>query len=440
LDMTEAVKGSQAWAHEAYFDIFQETSSGDFGIQPICPIGVEKPPLFRCHTYILDKTPGFIGKVRQFGKALPRNVDNKELAPTKEFFKMMGYTGLMENVEFCSFARPLEESNLQAMANPIYAHYDDPMRPGFTTGRLISGTSGAIRRRDPYFLSERYEVDCDCEVLAEIIRYCYQGHSAFLFVRPRADAEKEVLKDKMLKLCFKAELLSVDALFEQCLEWFGTKSFKLIGEKNFADAFFHLQHFESQCTEIYSRRRLHETISGDMLSTRKQFRTITRDHRWASLPVDFVKDTLRYDGMPINSEMEILNLIERWNAAADKPKSMIVELLACFRPDAETRDHLQAWLRGQGWLDQNGNPTLQTEELGAVLQLLDPKVAQKSKPRHNLSGREAEEAAEQAVIDAELDAQKAAVDARGTAQRALVPVSKKEKSSSVRWRSRFHTL
>jgi len=403
----------QAIAHEAFFDIFQETSSGDFGIQPAVPDGVEKGPLFRCHTYILQMTPGFIGKVRQFGKPLPRAVDNSKLCPVKEYFKMMGYTGLTEDVEFCSFARPIEESALTQQGNSLMKKHADPIAPGFTTAMLLSGTTGAIRRRDPYFLSERYEVDCDCEVLAEILRFCYQGHSAFLYLRPRTATEKEVLKDKMLRLCMKAELFSVDQLFEQVLEWFDNSCFKMVDERNFADAFFHLQHFESQCTEAHSRKRLLETVTGDMLATRKQFRCITRDPRWASLPVDFVASTLKFDGMPISSELEVLNLIERWNAAADKPKEMVIRLLQCFRPDAESADHLRNWLSGQGWLDPYGEPVSSMPELMAVMKLMDPKFYTRLKPRHNLAGKDAEEAENQAILDAAADAQKAAVDARG---------------------------
>merc|ERR1719440_910434 len=359
-------------------------------------------------------TPGFLGKVRQFGRMLPRAVDNSKLMPAKEFFKIMGYTGLTEDVKFCSFARPIEESALTAGANSLMKKRADPMAPGFSTEMLISGIKGCVRRRDPYFLSERYEVDCDCEVLAEILRFCYQGHSAFLFLRPRSDTQKEVLKDKMLRLCFKAELFSVDQLFEQVLQWFDHSCFKYVGERNFADAFFHLQHFEGQCTEPHSRRRLLETVTGNMLAEWTQFRCITRDPRWASLPVEFVETTLKYDGMPIASEMEVLNLIERWNAAADKPKEMVIRLLGCFRPDENTAEHLRHWLAGQGWLDPNGDPVNNMPELHAVLKILNPKVYMKLKPRHNLYGKEAEEAECQAILDAAADAQKSATDARGS--------------------------
>jgi hypothetical protein len=415
----------KSWSYEAYFDIFQETSSGDFGIQPVPAIGVDKAPMFRCHTYVLQMTPGFIGKVRQKGKMLQRIVDNTELCPAKDYFKQMAYTGLMDSVEFASFARPLEDSCLTGAVSGFLKDHEDPMRPGFTTARMLSGTYGAVRRRDPYLLSERYEVSCDCEVLAEILRFCYQGHSAFLSVVPTTDVERQILKDKMLKLCFTAELFSVDELFEQVLEWFGKKCFSICGEKNFADAFFHLQHFESQCTEEHSRLRLRETISGDMLARRSQFRTITRDHRWQSLPVEFVEDTLKYDGMPIASEMEVLNLIERWNADAQKPKEMLMRLLKCFRPDVETRELLLNWLTGQGWLDPSGQPTLFSKELEAVLKMLDPKHIHKTKPRHNLHGAELKEAAAQAEKDAARDAQQAANDVHGAAGAVAIPGKKK---------------
>jgi hypothetical protein len=57
--------------------------------------------------------------------------------------------------------------------------------------------------------------------------------------------------------------------------------------------------------------------------------------------------------LPIGSETEVLNLIERWNANANKQKEEIAVLLACFRPDEETHGSLIAWVRSMGWLDAN---------------------------------------------------------------------------------------
>lgn len=386
-------------ASALFFDIFQETSAGDFGIQPTVE-GVEKGPLFRCHTYILEKNAGFIGKVRSFGRELPRAVDTSELMPSKDYFKEKGYMNLVRDVEFSSFCKPIEESALanSGGVSALMARHEDPMKPGFTTRMLLSGHTSAIKRRDPYFLSERYMLDCDVESLAELLRFVYQGSSSFFGLRPRTDAEKEVLKHKMLRLCFKSETFSLDQLYEKVLHWFGHASYQVIGERNFADAFFHLQHFELQCTEQHSRDFLVKTVTSDMLSTREQFRSITRDPRWASLPVDFVEGTLRYDLMPISSEMEVLNLIERWNKNADKPKADLIRLLGCFRPDDETREHLAQWLSGMGWLQPGGgmikDAALQESmpELRAVHALLDGSACGRKKPRRNLSGEAAEEA------------------------------------------------
>jgi len=203
----------------------------------------------------------------------------------------------------------------------------------------------------------------------------------------------------------------VDMLFEQVLQWFDNLCFKMVDERNFADAFFHLQHFEGQCTEAHSRKRLLETVTGDMLAARKQFRCITRDHRWASLPVEFVETALKFDNMPISSEMEILNLIERWNAAADKPKYMVIRLLNCFRPDADTADHLRNWLTGQGWLGSDGEPVNSMPELNVVMKLLNPKNYSKLKARHNLEGKDAEEAENQAILDNAKDPTKSVTSA-----------------------------
>merc|ERR1711937_866848 len=60
-------------------------------------------------------------------------------------------------------------------------------------------------------------------------------------------------------------------------------------------------------------------------------------------------------------------------------------LLGCFRPDAESAEHLRGWLSGQGWLGANGEPAKPVKdmpELLAVMKLLDPKNFTRMKPRH----------------------------------------------------------
>jgi hypothetical protein len=227
------------------------------------------------------------------------------------------------------------------------------MKPGFTTARFISGTTGAVKRANPFFLAERYEVDCDCERMAEMLRFSYQGAMSFFDITPSSDKEKITLTDKMLKILLDAEMFSVDALYEQLLRWFSQDSFKIIGERNYCNAFYALQHFEQRCTEEHSRDALVNMVTNEMLAKRGPFNAVTRDARWGSLPVLFVEKVLSSDALPIGTETEVLNLIERWNANANKQKEEIAILLACFRPDEETRGSLIAWVRNMGWLDAN---------------------------------------------------------------------------------------
>lgn len=322
-------------------EIFQETSTGDFGIQ------IQDGPLFRCHTQILQTTPGIIGKVREFGVEQVRTVDRWAVPTAKDYFTRM-CPDLIEDTVFEQFTLPPEASR-RTMIDRLKMR-KDPTAPSYTTSTVLSGQISALKRRDPYFLAERYLVDGDCERLVEILRYCYQSHTKYFDIDPTTERERSSYVHKMLKLCYDAEKFSVDDLYEKLLSWFGQECFFICGEKCFADAFYHLQHFELRCTEEHSRQALFNAVSGDMLASREQFRTVTRDPRWSSLPIEFVEGTLKYDDLPIGSESEILNLIERWNAYADKDKADVIRLLCCFRASEETKVFLQSWLTSMGWI------------------------------------------------------------------------------------------
>lgn len=342
-----AVPASLEGPSKLFREIFQETGSGDFGIQ------VAGGPLFRCHSEILQMSGGFIGKIRQFGKPLPREVDSYEVPAPKEYFKEHGYDHLMPDLQAIQFSQPPERSALQGPLAKL-KQTDDPKRPGYTTAHFIGGTITAVKRPDPFFLAERYKVECDCERMAELLRFIYQGAMYFFDSRPDTDRDREILTSKMLHMCFDAEKYSIDRLYEKLLHWFGHECYPIIGERCFANAFFHLQHFEVQVTEEFSRELLIKTVTGDMLATRRQFCAVTRDPRWSSLPVDLIEDTLKCDGIPISSETEVLSLIERWNANADKKKDQIVRLLCCFRPDEDTLQVFSNWLVSMGWLTSTG--------------------------------------------------------------------------------------
>jgi len=345
-------------AKHLYREIYQETGSGDFGIQ------VAGGPLFRCHSSILQQAGGFIGKIRQFGKVLPREVDSYEVPAPKDYFKEHGYFHLLGDLQAIQFSQPIERSALGDPLQKLKNQNADPKKPGYTTAHFIGGTTTAIKRADPFFLAERYKVECDCERMAELLRFVYQGQMSFFDVRPETDRDREVLTQNMLCMCVDAEKYSIDRLYTKILYWFGNECYDIIGERCFADAFYHLQHFEVSVTEEFSRQMLVRTVTGEMLDGREEFRAVSRDPRWSSLPVDFVEDTLSYDGIPICSETEVLGLIERWNANADKKKDHIVRLLCCFRPDEETQQIFISWLTNMGWLMPDGSVPDVPELLG----------------------------------------------------------------------------
>ncbi|CAK0794246.1 unnamed protein product [Prorocentrum cordatum] len=334
-------------ATKLYREIYQETSSGDLGIQ------VRGGPVFRCHSQVLAKTGGLVGKIRQFGRQLPRQVPEDSVRLPLDYFREKNYTTLLEDLVSITLSQPIERSALRGAVGSFLNQREDPMKPGFTTSRFVSGTTGAIKRANPFCLAERYEVDCDCERMAEMLRFSYQGVMSFFDITPSSDKERISLTDKMLKILLDAEKFSVDALYEQLLRWFSKESFKIVGERNYCNAFYALQHFEQRCTEEHSREALVNMVTNEMLAQRGPFNAVTRDARWGSLPVQFVEKILDSDALPIDSETEVLNLIERWNANANKQKEEIAILLACFRPDEETRGSLIAWVRNMGWLDGN---------------------------------------------------------------------------------------
>lgn len=389
--------GTADGSHKLYFEIFQETSSGDFGIQ------IPQGPLLRCHTHVLEKVGGFIGKVRQFGKVLPRAVvDNDALPTSKAFFKDKEYVRLLQDVDFVNFSLPAEKSTLDNPAGKLLQR-EDPLRPGYTTAKFISGTTGAIRRRDPFFLAERYQVECDCERMVELLRFVYQGSMSLFDLKPTTDREKAILNQKMLHVCLDAERFSVDDLFDKLLNWFGQQCFNIVGERNFADAFYKMQHFEKHCTEKHSRQALRDTVTGDMLARRDQFRAVTLDNRWTTLPMEFVQTVLSYDGMPIGNETEVLNLIKRWNGNTDKPPHTMVKLLSCFRVDEENKNNLVMWLTGLGWLRTDGEVAQDAPERQMVQNIIAGLTTVGKKPRRNLRGSELLEAERELQADASED-------------------------------------
>merc|ERR1719387_1103127 len=126
----------------------------------------------------------------------------------------------------------------------------DPFGPGFTTSTMLSGSHGAIKRRDPFFLAERYRLEGDIEKIVELVRFVYTDHTAFFEIVPRNAQQRKELKDKMLGLLFMADTYSIDVLFSQLVDWFLHKCWSACQAQNFVDAFYQLQFFyHNECRE-----------------------------------------------------------------------------------------------------------------------------------------------------------------------------------------------
>ena len=88
--------------------------------------------------------------------------------------------------------------------------------------------------------------------------------------------------------------------------------------------------------------------------------------------------------VPMSRAGEVMKLIERWNANADKSKEDMVRLLFCFRADEHTIDQLRSWLMSMGWLTSTGEIADMPD--ASKMKALVNGTANKKKPRRNLQG------------------------------------------------------
>lgn len=377
-----------------FFEIFQDTSSGDFGIQ------VNEGPLLRCHTHILARVQGFAEKVRENGEELSRSSKGEFIPTAVEVFKKGGYLNLLPDTEFSMFSQPMHRSKLQESSGMFREEPSGPFEPGFNTASMLAGAHGAYRRRDPFSLAERYKIDGDVERIVELIRFVYTNHSAFFDLKPGNAQQRTDLKDKMLGMIFLADNFSTDGLFAQLMEWFCEKSYVQTHAQNYVDAFYQLTHFyHNQCREQNFKDLLCVCLTERALCVRAHFRAVTRDGRWSTLPAKFLQQILECDNLAIGSETEVLNLIERWNAQADKRKIDIVRLMLAFRPDKSSRKDLELSFANLGFdldADPGRAPSKNADPEEAEIQVLVRQLMRGSKsakpPRRNLEEKEAAEA------------------------------------------------
>lgn len=387
-------------AGSLFFEIFQDTSSGDFGIQ------IGEGPLLRCHTHVLMRIRGFMEKVREVGEELPRSCKEDFIPSAVEVFKKAGFKRLLQDVEFSMFSQPMNRSKLQDKSNVLtLAESPDPFGNGFSTASMLSGSHGAIKRRDPFFLAERYRIEGDIEKIVELVRFVYTDHTSFFEIVPRNSAQRKELKDRMLGLLFMADTYSIDVLFSQLVDWFLHKCWSACQAQNFVDAFYQLQFFyHNECREQNFKETLRIALTQRSLCVRSHFRLVTRDSRWSTLPFPFLHSILQDDNLAIGSETEVLNLIERWNAQADKKKIEIVKLMIAFRPDENSRKDLELSFINLGF-DLGADATSKKNEdpEDAEIQALVRKVIRGGKgakpPRRNLNETQLTDALKEAEED-----------------------------------------
>jgi hypothetical protein len=332
-------------ATSLFFEIFQDTSTGDIGLQLACG------PMFRCHREVLVKCGGLLPRVRCFPN-LPIKVGGSKLEidrypePTyhEAYIRMNQSTGkvrrdLLEDIGYSAFSRH-EAGSCLGSKSGTGAEVDRLYFIGSSSATELSGQMGTVTRRDPFTLAERYEVDEQYEPFFELMRYAYKGYFAYLRKPAHTDEEKRVKCRNMREMLYMGARFAVDTLFDVCLEWFIKTCFAECGQAAFLEVFFQLEHYVEGVAEKMMKDQLYDGLL-EMLSFRPQFDAVTQDPRWASLHVDFVENVLTDDRLAIQSEAEVLGLIDRWNASADKPKELLVRLLGAFRPDMESIEKLK---------------------------------------------------------------------------------------------------
>jgi hypothetical protein len=196
---------------------------------------------------------------------------------------------------------------------------------------------GALGRRDPYVLAERYELpqNLDYEHLVELLRFVYCDYLYYERLPISSDSEKKDKVRLMRDMLLLADRFSVDTLYDRCIEFFKRRCFQECGVLPFTDLYFQLEHYMGTITEPLFLKRLKQALV-EMTFNPVQLRAVARDSRWCSLSCDLLYDILDADGLAVTQESEVVGLIERWNAHADKTKDDIARLMTTCRenPDA----------------------------------------------------------------------------------------------------------
>lgn len=349
-----------------FHEVFQDTSSGDVGIE------IAGGPLLRVHSLvILQNCPGFLTKIRN--EATKLNTSVTEVVPVtsvlEECFKNPKYYRFKKDMDFAIFSQDPECSCLNL---PQEKATSKLKRPGYTTATHMSGSTGSFRNRDVFALAERYEVPVSMEYMIELLRHIYLKEMEFFDFEPETpEAKSELIKD-MLAMLFLSDEYAVDELVTDILEYM-KNCIQIAGEASFVEAYFRMEYYARERCKDPTNISQFKSLLLQCFTDRVQLRAITRDSRWMSFSLEKVEEILSLPKLAIGAEEEILGLLERWNANADKSKTDLCRLLACYRADKNNCSALNQAYQNLGY--QNPKPEFDKDK----------------KPRENLTQKETSE-------------------------------------------------
>ena len=288
-----------------------------------------------CHSAVINSVfPGFLSRIRADGQKRPLSCAIPKLSCLQAFRDLKAHeakTRLLKDAEFAAFSQPSNLSGLNAerfIANMLQMEGSQVKTP-------INPTIGSIRRADPFRLAERYGISEDCEHMVELLRFMYQGEVSYFkkdYLDTLAPKLKSAIWSHVRDMLMLAEKYAVDKLFKRCLDWFTEKCLYECGDTAFCESFYQLEHHIERTREPLFREMLRKKVIG-LLADRHQFRLVTQDKRWSTLNCSIMKELLSSQTLAISNELEILQLVKRWDAQTDKAKEDVFCLMQTFRPD-----------------------------------------------------------------------------------------------------------
>ncbi|CAD7941740.1 unnamed protein product [Amoebophrya sp. A120] len=265
-------------------------------------------------------------------KSLPIYVE-KDPVPVREWMTKRKMNRLKADLEFTSFSddRSTEPQHV-------------PYEMGYSTAHPLFGKMGALQRRDPLRLAERYEMVEHGERVVEILRYVYLGRIDYLWMEPQGAEAKKTLMENMLAMLFCAAKFAMDDLFYVLIKWFPLKCQVVCGDDNFTESFYKIEYYLRNAVQepLFQKDMLHALLQ--MGSSRNYLMLISWDQRWNSLESSFLSTFLDQDDLAIVNEGELLLIIERWNANRDKSTHDVLQVCQCYRQTSQNIDALVQFL------------------------------------------------------------------------------------------------